>query len=414
MTGPATTTIRGNVVTPEGVIEGGVVRVEYGVIVDVAGTGGSGAVSCNGSGSAATASSRFGFGSGSSSSFSSADFELPDGSWIVPGFIDVHVHGGYGADFMDATPEAYRTITSYHGRHGTTSMLATTMTAPKPAIDAVLAAAAGYIAEGSPEGARLLGVHLEGPFISPRWPGAQNPSHIVPPNEAWVEEWASRYPGLIRLLTLAPEAEGAAAVIRALREAGIVAAAGHTDASYDRVVAAADEGLSHAVHTFNAMTGLHHREPGVVGAVLTDPRLAAEVIADGVHVHPAAVKLLTRTKTDGSLMLVTDAMSAAGLGDGDYSLGGLDVTVRDGVARLTQGGSLAGSTLTMIDAFRFMVRRIGLSVPEASRLASANAAARFGLADRFGAIRPGAAADLVLLSPELEHVATLRDGRRIG
>lgn len=381
-----TTYVRGNVVTPDGVVEGGTVRIEDGVIVD-ASPGGGGAA---------------------------ADYELPDGGWVLPGFIDVHVHGGFGADFMDATAEAYRTIASFHGRNGTTSMLATSMTASKPDIEAVLSAASAYIADGSPEGARLFGVHLEGPFISPRWPGAQNPAHIVDPNEAWVDEWTAAYPGLIKLLTLAPETPGADGLIRRLKAEGIVAAAGHTDAGYDRLLAAVDEGLSHAVHTFNAMTGLHHREPGVVGAVLTDSRIAAEVIADGVHVHPAAVKLLTQTKTDGNLMLVTDAISAAGLGDGAYSLGGLDVTVKDNVARLTHGNSLAGSTLTMIDAFRFMVRRIGLSVPEASRLASANAAARFGLDGRCGAIRPGAAADLVLLSPELELIAVLRDGRRIG
>jgi N-acetylglucosamine-6-phosphate deacetylase len=379
-------TIRGNLVTPDAVIEGGLVRLLDGVIASVS----------------------------PKAREASVDIELPPGGWIVPGFIDVHVHGGCGADFMDASTSAYETITAFHGRNGTTSLLATTVTAQKPNIDAVLEAAADYIAAASPAGARLLGVHLEGPFISPRWPGAQNPAFIVPPNAAWIDEWLAAYPGLIKLLTLAPETEGATKAIRQLTAQGVVVAAGHTDASYDQLRAAADAGLSHAAHMFNAMTGLHHREPGVVGATLTDPRIVAEVIADGVHVHPAAIQLLTQTKTAGNLLLITDAIAAAGLGDGNYNLGGLDVTVRDNVARLTHGNNLAGSTLTMIDAFRFMVRRIGLSVPEASRLASANPAKQLGASHTVGSIRPGAKADLVLLTQDLDIVAVYRDGIAIA
>ncbi len=379
------TRIRGNIVTPDGILEHGIVRLEGGRIAEVIADAGALA----------------------------ADVELGDG-WVVPGFVDLHVHGGFGGDFMDASASSYETITGFHGRHGTTSMLATTVTATKSDIDAVLRATADYRAAASPRGAKLLGVHLEGPFISEKWPGAQNPAHIVPPNADWVREWTSAYPGLIKQLTLAPEKEGSLDVIRELRALGIIAAAGHTDATYDQVVAAAEAGLNQAVHTFNAMTPLHHRNPGVAGAVLTTDGIVAEVIADGVHVHEAAVKLLTKTKTAGNLVLITDAMSAAGLGDGQYSLGGLDVTVGGGVARLTHGDSLAGSTLTMIEAFRFVVRRIGLSVPEASRLASANAAKQLGLEAELGAIRAGAAADLVLLTPGLDIVRVYRDGAPIG
>jgi len=373
-------TIRGRVVTPDGVVEGGGVRIANGRIASVERDGAA-----------------------------PADVDLGTG-WIVPGFVDVHVHGGGGHDFMDAAPEALEAITAFHGRHGTTSLLATTMTAPKDAIDGVLRTAAQYIENAPPRGARLLGVHLEGPFISPKWPGAQNPSHIVPPNLDWLRDWTSAYPGLVKQLTLAPETDGAIEFIRELRRLGIIAAAGHTDATYEQIVRAADNGLNQAVHTFNAMTPLRHREPGAAGAVLADDRIAAEVIADGVHVHPAVVKLLTRAKNDNNLLLITDAMAAAGLGDGQYSLGGLDVTVEGGVARLTEGGNLAGSTLTMIDAFRFVIRHAGLSVPEASRLASANAARQLRLEGEIGAIRPGAAADLVLLTPELELAAVYRDG----
>lgn len=322
------------------------------------------------------------------------------GSWLLPGFIDVHVHGGHGGDFMEATEAAYDEITTFHGRNGTTSMLATTVTASKEAIGKVLAAAESY-RNGEMPGARLIGVHLEGPFISPKWPGAQNPQFIVPPNLEWMKEWMGRYPGLIRLLTLAPETEGAFEVIEWVTGQGAVCAAGHTDADYDTILEAANRGLSHAVHTFNAMTPLHHRNPGTAGAVLTEDRICAEIIADGHHVHPACIQLLARMKTAENLLLITDAISAAGLGNGDYELGGLKVVVQDGVARLKEGNSLAGSTLTMIDAFRFVVNKVGLSVEEASRLASGNPARQLGISDSTGSIANGKLADLLLVTPDL-------------
>jgi N-acetylglucosamine-6-phosphate deacetylase len=203
------------------------------------------------------------------------------------------------------------------------------------------------------------------------------------------------------MMTLAPERPGALDTISWLSAHGIIAACGHTDATYDNIQAAVGHGLQHAVHTFNAMLGLHHREPGTAGAVLTDARLCAEVIADGLHVHPACIALLAQLKTQRNLVLITDAMSAAGLGDGDYSLGGLDVIVKDGAARLKQGGSLAGSTLTMIDAFRYVVRTVGLTVPQASVLASGNPARRLGLFDAAGSIAAGKRADLLRIGRDL-------------
>lgn len=324
-----------------------------------------------------------------------------DGGWVLPGFIDVHVHGGNGADFMEANPETLRTITRFHAAGGTTSMLATTMTAPRPDLDRVIAEVSDFM-KGPMPYTQLLGVHLEGPFLSPKWLGAQNPANIVPPNIGWLEDWHARYPGIVRQLTLAPEREGALELIAWLRDRGIVAACGHTDATYAEIEAAVAAGLTHAVHSFNAMKPLHHREPGTVGAVLTDARIEAEVIADGHHVHPAAIRLLTQVKQQRNLLLITDAMAAAGLGDGAYELGGLAVTVKAGVARLTDGGNLAGSTLTMIDALRFMVREVGVSVAEASRYASGNPAKSLGIADRVGSIAAGKQADLLLLSRDLE------------
>ncbi|MGO4497913.1 N-acetylglucosamine-6-phosphate deacetylase [Paenibacillus sp. 2RAB27] len=324
-----------------------------------------------------------------------------DGKWLLPGFIDVHVHGGYGADFMDANSETLDTITKFHASHGTTGMLATTMTATREAIDRVLVEVHSYMEQGMPY-TQLLGVHLEGPFISPKWAGAQDPKLMVTPQLDWLKDWHERFPQLMKQLTLAPEREGGYEMIAWLRDQGIVAACGHTDASYADIQSAVAVGLSHAVHTFNAMKPLHHREPGTVGAVLTDARISGEVIADGIHVHPAAIKLLTMVKQPHGLLLITDAMSAAGLGDGQYDLGGQAVTVQAGVARLTEGGALAGSTLTMIDALRFMVREVGVSVAEASRYASGNPARLLGLEATHGSIAAGKHADLLLISSELE------------
>jgi len=335
------------------------------------------------------------------------------GSWLVPGFVDVHVHGGANHDFMDASEDGIRAITKFHAENGTTSMLATTLTASREDLTAVIALVADYMSKPMPY-ARLVGVHLEGPFVNAKWKGAQNPAYILPPQPDWLEDWVSRYPGVIKLQTLAPEIEGSLDYIEKLAGHGIVPACGHTDATYDQIVAAADRGLKHAVHTFNAMTPLHHRQPGTVGAVLTDDRIAAEVIADGHHVHPAGVKLITRAKGAHNVILVTDAMSAAGMPDGDYELGGLPVRMTCGVARLKENDSLAGSTLTMISAFRYLVREIGVPVEEASRMASANAARQLGLDGEIGAIEAGKRADFLLLDDSLGLLSTWIGGRRLG
>ncbi|WP_219836027.1 N-acetylglucosamine-6-phosphate deacetylase [Paenibacillus sp. R14(2021)] len=326
------------------------------------------------------------------------------GGWLLPGFIDMHVHGGFGSDFMDAAKEAYDAITGFHASKGTTRMLATTVTASPEAIEAVLDAAASYMEQLMPHAA-LAGVHLEGPFISELWPGAQNPSFISPPRLDWVKAWTARHPGLIKQLTLAPEKEGAAAVIAYLTGQGIVAAAGHTDALYAQVESAVEDGLSQAVHTFNAMRPLHHREPGTVGAVLTDDRIYAELIADGHHVHPGAVNLLLSAKPKDRVILITDAISAAGLGDGVYDLGGLAVDVHQGVARLSEGGALAGSTLTMIDAVRYVLTHTNLSVAAVSRMASGNPARQLGLEQVTGSMTVGKYADVVLVDESLTQVS---------
>jgi len=339
----------------------------------------------------------------SASPYAGGDAETVDaqGGWVLPGFVDVHVHGGYGADWMDATKESIDTITKFHAGHGTTSIVATTLTGPKDHLSQVLDVVADYRSKDMPY-AQVVGVHLEGPFINLKWKGAQNPAYIVPPQKAWLEEWTAKHPGLILQLSLAPETEGALELISWLRANGINAAAAHTDATYDQVIAAADAGLNQAVHTYNAMTGLHHRNPGTVGAVLTDDRIRAEIIADGHHVHPACIRLLTKTKTEDNLLMITDAMSAAGLEDGEYDLGGLAVIVSGGVATLKEGNSLAGSTLTMIGALQYVVGKVGVTVPQASRYMSGNPARQLGLFDRTGSLAPGKQADVLIVGPELQ------------
>ncbi|MGN7415427.1 N-acetylglucosamine-6-phosphate deacetylase [Paenibacillus sp. SAF-068] len=339
---------------------------------------------------------------------------VPECGLIVPGFIDIHVHGGNGEDFMDASPEVLDKITSFHSTQGTTAMLATSMTAPKERLDSVLAEVARYRSGEMPY-AQLEGVHLEGPFFSPKWPGAQNPEHIMLPDVSWLEAWEKQYPGLIRQVTLAPEREGALEVISWLREQRITAALGHTDATYEEVERAVEAGLHHAVHTFNAMTPLHHRQPGAAGAVLSDPRISAEVIADGIHVHPAAISILAQLKQqDDQLVLITDAMSAAGLDDGEYKIGDLPVIVKHGEARLKDGGALAGSTLTMIRGFRYLVQEVGLSLNAASRAASLTPARLLGIDHRTGSLAQGKQADIVLLNAELNIEGVWVKGRRIS
>ncbi|GAA0397414.1 N-acetylglucosamine-6-phosphate deacetylase [Paenibacillus motobuensis] len=370
--------VNGNIVTPKGIIEDGAVTVENGVITYVGSTAGI--------------------------PQDSAELETVDaaGKYILPGFIDVHVHGGMLEDFSKPSKAGIDAITKLHASQGTTTMLATTMTMPKDVLDEVLAEVQSYMENDMPY-AQLGGVHLEGPFISPKWPGAQNPAHIVPPNKDWIEQWEEQYPGLIKQVTFAPEREGSHELIRFLRKKGIAAAAGHTDATYEDIMSAQAVGLNHSVHMFNAMTPLHHRKPGTAGAILSTPAISAEIIADGIHVHKAAIKLLASVKTDHNLLLITDAMSAAGLGNGDYMLGDLPVVVKDNVCTLKESeGTLAGSTLTMIRGFRYLVQEVGLSIERASEAASGNPAKLLRIDHITGSIETGKQADLLLVDNDLE------------
>ena len=323
---------------------------------------------------------------------------------VLPGFIDLHIHGGGGADTMDAGGAA-TTIARQHVRHGTTAMLATTMTAPMAEIEAALRALAPAVGRRAQGAARLLGVHLEGPYISPDKLGAQ-PAFARPPSLAEILALHAIAP--IRLVTLAPEVSGNLALIPQLVGAGIRVQIGHTAASYEDTVEALQQGASSFTHLFNAMSVLHHRAPGVAGAALAHGR-RAEIIPDLLHVHPGAIRAALRAIPE--LYAVTDATAAAGMPDGDYRLGRQTVTKCLGGVRLADG-TLAGSTLTMDQALRNLVS-IGLGLADASARVSTLAARYLGLADR-GVLTAGAWADLVVLdAPSLQLRQVLAEGEAI-
>lgn len=327
--------------------------------------------------------------------------------FIAPGFIDIHTHGCAGADFMDGTPEALERISMTKAAEGVTSFLATTITAQGEAIRKALATLQEY---PTPPGAKPLGIHLEGPYIDPARAGAQPLSAIRLPSATEFEDLFAS--GLIRVISLAPELPGASELIRAGRERGIVLSIGHSSATYEQALAAADAGVTSATHLFNALPPLHHRQPGAVGAVLDDQRFYAEIIADGVHLHPAIIRLVARLKGPERLILITDAIRAAGLPDGDYDLGGESVIVQDGVAR-TVSGSLAGSTLSLDQALRNTLTFTDLSLPEVIRMISLTPATLLGIEDQTGSIAVGKDSDLTLLDSSLSVMKTISLGEVI-
>ena len=331
-----------------------------------------------------------------------ADRDLA-GHWVVPGFVDIHVHGGAGADFSSGRPDHARRIVGLHRRHGTTTMLASLVTGDIDTMVASVASLADLVDAGE-----LAGIHLEGPFLAPARCGAHDPGLLRAPEPDLVDRLISAGRTQIRMVTLAPEQPAAIDAIRRLTDAGVVVAVGHTDATYEQTRAAIDAGATVGTHLFNAMRPPHHREPGPVPALLEDDRVSAELICDGVHLHPAVIRWAVRTASARRVALVTDAMAAAGAGDGDYLLGQLTVRVRDGVARQPDG-SIAGSTLTMDRAFRCAVDA-GASVEEAVTMASTTPARALGLADEIGSITAGRQADLVVLDQALRAAAVMAKG----
>lgn len=332
-----------------------------------------------------------------------ADAEIIDArdDIVAPGFIDIHVHGGNGADTMDASAAAFDTMSAFFATHGVTGWLATTITANQADIDAAVLAAQQNQQTQTPQTARaqLLGLHLEGPYLNAKWCGAQDTSYIRPAHPAEYEAWFAS--GLVKLITIAPEVAPAnAALLDYAIAHGAAVALGHTDCTYTQAKAFFERGANQSTHTFNAMRGLHHREPGLVGAVMDLP-VYAQIIADGVHVHPAAIRALFACKGAGRLTVITDAMRAAGMPDGNYGMGEQTITVKDHIAR-TPSGSLAGSLLTMDAGFRNILNFTGCTLPEAALMCSHTPASAIGMGQHKGKIDIGYDADLVILDKHLQ------------
>jgi N-acetylglucosamine-6-phosphate deacetylase len=368
----------GRVVTPEGVQSDAWVRISNGRIAEISST--------------------------------RPDGEAPvhdlQGAWLLPGYIDLHMHGGGGHNVADSR-EAMEQAVAFHLSHGTTATLISFVTADEPSHSRQLRWAAELAAREGGHGARVLGSHLEGPFLSARRCGAQNEAHMVAPDPARLERLMAIAGETLRMVTIAPELPGALDLIETLSQAGVIAAMGHSDATYEQALEGIRAGATHATHLFNAMPPLLHRRPGLVGAAL-EAGLTCELINDGRHVHPAIVKLVF--ELIDSPALVTDAIDAAGVGDGRFELGGQEVIVSDGEARLAATGSLAGSTLTMDVALRNAVKVCGLSIERASAAASLVPARALRADHELGSIAPGKYADLVVLDDDLRVTGVMASG----
>jgi N-acetylglucosamine-6-phosphate deacetylase len=321
----------------------------------------------------------------------------------VPGFVDVHIHGAGGHDVMEGSEEALAAVARTVARHGTTSFVATTVTAsPEDTCRSVEGIARCIATQHETDEARaeVLGIHYEGPFISSARRGVHPVEWIKLPSAELLEKLLHAASGNARILTIAPELLGAPQCIDAAHKAGVVVAMGHTDATYEQARAAIARGARHAVHVYNAMRPFSHRDSGVIGAVLTSPEVTAELIADGVHVEEAAMRLLLQAKGAGCVILVSDGISATGMPDGKYMLGKFEVTVSGGVCRNAEG-KLAGSTLTLDRALRNIVG-LGLPLADAVRMLTLNPATLLGIEFKKGALRVGADADIVLLDEGLQ------------
>lgn len=337
--------------------------------------------------------------------------KLKSTDMIIPGMIDIHIHGVGGFDVMDSTTEALRGIAKLLPEEGTTSYLATTITQSVERISDALSNVSNYKENYNSIGctAELLGVHLEGPFISVKRAGAQPEKFIIPTNVETFDTWQQTARGNIKVVTLAPEEDHGYNLIKRLINTGVIASAGHTDSTYHQMNEAVRVGLQHTTHLYNQMSSLHHREPGVVGSALLHKNLMSEIIGDGVHVSPEIIQLTYNILGPNNLILITDSIRAKGLKDGNYDLGGQRVTVTKDKATLDDG-TLAGSTLKMIDAFKNILRFTSCSIKEAIQMTSQNAARQLNIYDRKGSITKGKDADLVILSEELNIKMTFCRG----
>jgi N-acetylglucosamine-6-phosphate deacetylase len=378
------------IVTPQGIIEEGTLTIADGRILSIE----------------------------AGRSHNSPGIDVLDGKGLtaLPGFLDLHIHGGGGSDTMDASAsDALKNILRTHANFGTTGLLLTTMTQSQELISHALAVATQAVKQGKefcPEGAQALGIHLEGPYISPKRPGAQPAEYVRDYDEDEFRRWLEIVSGTMKRITIAPERPGGTELLAACRNAGIVVSLGHTDATSAEALDALAKGATSATHLYNAMPPLHHRTPGATAIFLTDNRAMVEIIADGHHVAPEMIDLALRSKGVEGVILITDAMAGAGSGDGQYDLGGNAVTVGDGKAVLADG-TLAGSVLTMVQALRNVRAWFPrLSWNDLALLTSGNAARHMGWENK-GRIAPGADADIVLLDNNLNLQQVYIAGQRI-
>ncbi|WP_338780417.1 N-acetylglucosamine-6-phosphate deacetylase [Streptomyces sp. DG1A-41] len=327
------------------------------------------------------------------------------GHYVLPGFVDIHNHGGGGASFTSGSVEDVLRGIHTHRLHGTTTLVASTVTGDMD----FLTQRAGLLSELAEQG-EIAGIHFEGPFISPCRKGAHSEGLLRDPDPAEVRKLIDAARGRAKMVTLATELPGGIDSVRLLAEHGVIAAIGHTDATYEQTVEAIEAGATVATHLFNAMPPLGHRSPGPIAALLEDDRITVELINDGTHLHPAALRLAFHRAGADRVAFITDAMDAAGFGDGRYWLGPLEVEVADGVARLLTDGTIAGSTLTLDRAFKRAVTVDGLSVEDAVTALSATPARLLGMDDRIGSLEPGKDADLVLLDADYDLKGVMRRG----
>ncbi|HON64499.1 MAG TPA: N-acetylglucosamine-6-phosphate deacetylase [Bacilli bacterium] len=337
---------------------------------------------------------------------------IPENWLVLPGYIDQHVHGAAGCDAMDATTAAILTMAMTVAQEGVTTFCPTTMTQSVENINKALANIKQYIEENHPEGAKVLGVHLEGPYISKDYIGAQPLSYVQNPGVESFKKYQKASGNHIRIVTLAPEVSGSEELIPYLVQEGIVASIGHTASKFQDVKKAVGLGARNLTHTYNAMRPLHHREIGTVGAAFLLDDLACEIICDGIHLSVPAMQLLLKNKPKDKVILVTDAMRAKAIGEGESELGGQKVFVKNGEARLGDG-TLAGSVLTMDRAVRNMINLVGLPIEQAVDMATINPAKNLGIDKEEGSIAKGKKANFVVVDENFNVKMTIREGRII-
>lgn len=332
-----------------------------------------------------------------------------EGCYVIPGLIDVHFHGCVGYDFCDGTQEAIKAMAKYQLENGITCINPATMTLGEEELLSIAKNAAEYKRAGHKEGAELVGINMEGPFISLEKKGAQNPKYIHKPDAEMFERLQDAAEGLFRLCAVAPEEEGAMEFIDACHDKAVISIA-HTTADYDTAKEAFERGAKQVTHLYNAMPGFSHRAPGVIGAAC-DSDCKVELICDGIHVHPSVIRTTFKMFGDERIILISDSMMATGMPDGQYSLGGLAVTVKGNLATLTEGGAIAGSATNLLNCLRYAVKTAGIPLGSAVKCASVNPAKAIGLFKEYGSLDTGKYADIVILDQDLQIRRVIKKGK---